>query len=81
MLPGLGHGILTQLHSIEWFRGIAGNSRTLFKLDVAAMYPSIDKNLLQQALFWAKNIYMEMTKEEEDAIWVSRESILWKGEN
>ena len=56
--------------ALNWFRDKAYGNSTFIKLDIVSIYPSIDKDLLTNALTWAKGIYLDISREEEEAIWV-----------
>ena len=52
--------------------------RTFIQLDVASMYPSISRPLLDAALEWAKNVdSIGLTKEETECVYVARESLVF----
>ena len=61
---------------IQWFENLAVRRNTTFIVfDIINYYPSISKDLLQQAIQFARK-YTKITKEEEEIIFQAKETIL-----
>ena len=66
--------------SLDWFKGRREEpiQWSFIQLDVVSMYPSINKDLLEAAITWAKtNPGVKMSKEEEQLVWINRQSLLF----
>ena len=56
------------------------HAKSFIQLDVCAMYPSISKTLLKEAIDWACRVGSEcaLSNDETNAVFSSRESLLFK---
>ena len=69
--------------ALDWFkkRYQEGKRWSFIQLDVVAMYPSIKKELFEEALKWIKTVPgVNVKQEEEELIWVNRQSLLYTWE-
>ena len=62
---------------VNWFEKLNHkNSKKFIKFDVVAFYPSITKELLKNAIEWARK-YIAISEEEEEIIFASKKPILY----
>ena len=63
---------------IDWFKSIEDkHAKTFIKFDVISFYPSITKELLTNAIVWARN-FTNITKKQENTILEAKKSLLYK---
>ena len=63
---------------ISWFNGLKNKNQLQFiQFDVEVFYPSISKDLLLNAINWAKQ-FIDITNQEIEIILQSRKSMLFK---
>ena len=62
---------------IQWFKKIENKkNKTFIQVDVVNFYPSINQNLLKNAIGWARQ-YIDISSDDEDIILKTKQSILY----